>query len=294
MIIIQLLGGLGNQMFQYATAYAIASENKTKLKIDTFYLRKRAHNPLFTKRDYSLFVFRINSSENINLAQSYFYKILLYLSRKNILWLKGKYKVIKEKKYSFDKGLLSIKDNCYLIGYFQSEKYFKKYSVQLRQIFHFSDQMDLINQHIADKISSQNSVSIHIRRGDYLSNKLTNSIHGLCNNDYYLKAIDHIKKNVQDPVFYIFSDDIGWATLNIVPSANTIYIGNNSGINSYRDMQLMSLCKHNIIANSSFSWWAAWLNTNIEKIVISPKNWFFDNVTNSNTGDLIPENWLRI
>lgn len=143
-----------------------------------------------------------------------------------------------------------------------------------------------------DIIKSCNAVSLHIRRGDYISNATTNTIHGTCNLDYYKRAVEYIKKNSVSPIFFIFSDDIDWVKDNLHLNEKHYYIDWNNADTNYEDMRLMSLCKHNVIANSSFSWWGAWLNNNPKKIVIAPQKWFND--SKLNTFDVIPEKRIKI
>lgn len=146
------------------------------------------------------------------------------------------------------------------------------------------------NKIISDEIRKTNSVSLHIRRGDYITSKITNKFHGTCCLGYYKKAMKLINKKVKNPKYFVFSDDIYWVKKNL-EIKNAFYVDDNVGDKSYIDMQLMSMCKHNIIANSSFSWWAAWLNNNPNKIVIAPKKWFND--PGMDTTDLISEEWIR-
>ncbi|HOV15035.1 MAG TPA: alpha-1,2-fucosyltransferase, partial [Spirochaetota bacterium] len=144
---------------------------------------------------------------------------------------------------------------------------------------------------ISNQIKNSNSVSIHVRRGDYVGNIKTLNFHGVCEIDYYIDAINSIKQKVQNPLFFIFSDDIEWCKNNI-KDENSIFIDFER--DDYVDMYLMTVCKHNIIANSSFSYWAAYLNQNFDKIVIAPKKWFKDDNQNKRTEGLIPEKWIRI
>ena len=146
------------------------------------------------------------------------------------------------------------------------------------------------NADIAEKISQVNAVSLHVRRGDYISDK-KNAFIGVCTLDYYKTAIEKIKTQVDNPVFFVYSDDINWVKNNLVIDKTAVFVNHNRGQESYNDMHLMSLCKHNIIANSSFSWWGAWLNTSPDKIVIAPKQWF---ANMQDTSDLLPDNWLKM
>lgn len=168
----------------------------------------------------------------------------------------------------------------------------RTYRSTILEDFTFINMPNKRNQSVLNMIDSKNSISIHVRRGDYVSNAATNKYHGLCDLGYYKKSIDYISKRVESPVYYIFSDDISWCKINLKIKGNVTYISHNNGDNSWEDMRLMSRCKHNIIANSSFSWWAAWLNTNLDKIVIAPRNWYKD--LPRNMTDIIPSSWLTV
>jgi hypothetical protein len=172
-----------------------------------------------------------------------------------------------------------------------SEKYFIDAEKQIRKDFVFKLPMQNENIGLAKKISQVNAISLHVRRGDYASNPQNIATHGLCSIDYYQAAIKHMVEQVKNPYFFVFSDDSAWVTSNLKIDFLHQYVDHNHGKESYNDMHLMSLCKHNIIANSSFSWWGAWLNQNAEKIVFAPKQWFSKS---TDTIDLIPSNWIRI
>jgi hypothetical protein len=143
-----------------------------------------------------------------------------------------------------------------------------------------------------DNIKKVNSVSIHIRRGDYVTNKRHSKVFSPCSHDYYSRAAKLIADQQPNPHYFVFSDDIGWAKANLEFEYPTTFVDVNDEAHSHEDMRLMSLCNHNIIANSSFSWWGAWLNVNPEKVVIAPQKWFSD--YKCNTQDMIPENWIKI
>jgi hypothetical protein len=154
------------------------------------------------------------------------------------------------------------------------------------------DPVSKSKQEIINEIMDTNSVSLHVRRGDYLINPRAKQLLVVCDAEYYLKSVEIMSSKVERPHFYIFSDDIKWAKENIIMPFKTTFVGENGPRKSYEDLRLMSLCKHNIIANSSFSWWGAWLNENPNKIVIAPKQWFRS--SEKDTKDLIPESWLKI
>ena len=148
------------------------------------------------------------------------------------------------------------------------------------------------NKELLSLIRTVNSVSLHIRRGDYVSNPDTNSALGTCSLEYYRHCIEHIASNVENPHFFLFSDDINWVRDNLKIKYPTTVVDGNSADTNYADLHLMSNCKHNIIANSSFSWWGAWLNNNPDKIIIAPKIWFANSPLTPK--EIIPENWLKL
>ena len=182
--------------------------------------------------------------------------------------------------------------NVYLEGFWHSEKYFKDIENVIRQEFTIRDEPDALNKEMANKIMACEPVSIHIRRGDYVSDKKTNEFHGTCSLEYYNDAIGIITKEIKAPHFFVFSDDPVWVQDNLKLKFSTTYLVYNGAEKAYEDLRLMSLCKHHIIANSSFSWWGAWLSGNPYKIVIAPKKWFNDETID--TSDLIPDEWFRI
>lgn len=197
--------------------------------------------------------------------------------------------LIKESKdLVYEPQIFSVSTSKYYDGYWQSEKYFDNCIANIRDAFKFP-KLDSINQNLIEKLNGKISVSIHIRRGDYLKDPL---FRGLTDIDYYNRAIQYILNVVNVDCFVIFSNDIEWCKQNIAQLTNLecVFVNWNKGVNSFRDMQLMSLCKHNIIANSSFSWWGAWLNNNPEKIVITPLKW----INREYKTDIIPSSWIKI
>lgn len=282
MIISNLTGGLGNQMFQYALGRHLALKNKTQLKL-------HFTNALFcTKRTYSLDCFNVKAEmatkddlKKMGIISDRIINRIIYLVEQRI-HIKFNKNIVTENKQTFDKQILSLLDNIYLQGYWQNEKYFKDIEDQIRKDFTFKTKPAGKNLKLIKKIKNSNSVSIHVRRADYLKYKDFQ----ICDINYYNKAIDIIKKKVKNPVFFIFSDDIQWCKNNLIIKNKTFYVKNNKPC---EDMKLMSLCKHNIIANSSFSWWGAWLNNNKNKIIIGPRRWAKRDNTNR-----LPENWLDI
>lgn len=291
MIISKLIGGLGNQMFQYAAGRRAAFINKTFLKLDISGYKNQEG---MTKREYLLNCFNIceefASISEINKLKGK-NNLLQKILRKNYPIIDNRTFII-EKHFHFSPNILKTSNNVYLEGYWASEKYFKDIEDIIRQDFTFKFKPDLENKKLIEKIKNCMSISIHVRRGDYVSVKKTHECHGVCSLEYYKKAINLITAQVKKPHFFIFSDEPEWIKQNLKLKYPNTIIDYNFHKKDYEDLRLISLCKHNIIANSSFSWWGAWLNNNQNKIVIAPKKWFKD--SSINTADLIPKSWLRV
>jgi hypothetical protein len=186
-----------------------------------------------------------------------------------------------------------IKNNSYLDGGWCSEKYFMHISRVIRADFSFKKKPDPKNEKILSRINKCNSVSIHIRRGDYVKNAKVAKIFNVCDYNYYRTALNLLRKKHGSFSTYVFTDDPLWVKKNFEVFSNCTLVDHNVGLNDLEDLRLMSACKHNIIANSTFSWWAAWLNSYEDKIVIAPQKWYRDD-TIGTTIDLIPDKWIRI
>lgn len=299
MIIIKLKWWLGNQMFQYAYIKALSCRTGDNFKLDLSFLQRMWK--WYIKKDfknmdlinYELYMF--DNEENFSLRQDlpfsekFHNKYIDFLVRKIYSYLPFT-KIYQEKWLQFQESFLKIRQ-WYIDGYFQSEKYFQDFKNEIRKDFIFTPPLSSKNQEITEHIKSLNSISVHVRRWDYMSEK-NKSLYGTCDLDYYKRAIRIIQEKINSPVFFFFSDDIEWVKENLQVENNSYYIDWNTGEQSYEDMRLMSLCKHNIIANSSFSWWGAWLNNNKEKLVIAPEKWF--NSDTINYKDIVPETWIKI
>lgn len=291
MIIVKLTGGLGNQLFQYAAGRSLAYKIGTELKLDI----SAFHN--FKDREYNLYPYNIienfvldNDLGLVKDPHNTLHNVLMNVKCK----LNGiepiTYK--KESHFHFDPEFFSFKDNCYLDGYWQSEKYFQEIAGEIRKEFSLKNVEKIRNGILPEKIVTSNSVSIHIRRGDYVTDQQVHEIHGVCDINYYQRAVREIVKKVEKPFFFIFSDDPVWALDHFAINAPKLVVSTTPPRKNYEDLYLMSLCKHHIIANSSFSWWGAWLSTSAEKIVLAPERWFND--SSINTQDLIPDSWRKI
>lgn len=214
--------------------------------------------------------------------------VISRLARKILPQRKTEYIPPYNMNYTFDKKALQRKDSCYYEGFWQSIHHFDNIREELKLVFSHGTP-DAYNQRMIDKIKSENSVGIHVRRGDYLAET---EFSGICSLSYYRKAIDEVCKGESNLNFYIFSDDIKWCKDNLTPllsESKVTFVTENRGKNSYWDMFLMSYCKILIIANSSFSWWAAYLSSNAVKIC-APVPW----LTRQCEQDLYDDNWIGI
>lgn len=288
-IVTRLIGGLGNQMFQYAAARAVALRQDAVLKLD---ISGFVDYPL---RRYELDQFPINANIATDSDLSHFGLRPIKqhdLQHRLRRWITGNdWPVYREPHFNYDSLVMQLRSPIYLDGYWQSEKYFNEFAQILRKELTPISPLESQNKNTANLIANVNSVSLHIRRGDYASNTHTNQYHGLCTLDYYYAAIKHIASRVSSPHFFIFSDEIDWAQANLHCDFPMTYVNANPPERCFRDMQLMSRCRHHIVANSSFSWWGAWLNPYQEKIVVAPKSWFKSDV---DTCDLLPDTWTRL
>ena len=199
-----------------------------------------------------------------------------------------------EPSFNYWEEFNKINGKAYLQGFWQTEKYFIEFEDQIRKDFAFKSPLNEKNSQLVKQISETNSVSIHLRRGNYVSDPSTSVVHGTCDLEYYRNAAKLVAEKIGDPVFYIFSDDPEWVKENLIVDFPSVYVNHNSGKEGYNDMRLMSHCKHNIIANSTFSWWGAWLNENREKIVVAPKKWFAKETFQQNVQDLYPDGWIKL
>lgn len=293
MIISKLQGGLGNQMFQYIAGRVLADKLNTNFLVDTsLFYKNKIHNGYELEK-----IFYIDSPQASNdqiksligWRSTYFgYKLLKFFNYKyflgNNFYLENP--LIKD----INPNMTNI--NSYLFGDWQSEKYFISHEKLVRKQFNFKTKLSNKNKEIINFIrSKKNSVSIHIRRGDYISPVEPRGLHDVCTSDYYYSALKIIEEKKSKPYFFIFSDDIPWVKKNLNFDSNHHFIDHNKGSESYNDLRLMSICNNQIIANSSFSWWGAWLNKNKRKIIIAPKKWLNSNIL---IGADLPNSWIKV
>ncbi|KKU80514.1 MAG: Glycosyl transferase, family 11 [Parcubacteria group bacterium GW2011_GWA1_47_8] len=292
MIIVKLIGGLGNQLFQYALGRHLALRNNTELKLDiTGFEEYKLHR-------YSLSHFNI--VENFATMEEVvkFQKYKRRLGKKWFLYNKfiaDEHKYAQERQFHFNPRILDTQGDAYLDGFWQTEKYFKDIESIIRKEVAVKTPFAGKDAEVAKEIDATSAVMMHIRRGDYVSNQATNEYHGTCGLDYYRTAATLIAEKVASPHFFIFSDDHIWVKENIILDGPVTYVDHNNADKNYEDLRLMSLCKHAIIANSSFGWWGAWLSQNPGKIVIGPSKWFNNpKKKTTDTSDVLPKEWIKI
>lgn len=275
-------------MFQYSLGRRLAHEQGVPLKLDLSWFRDAQAMGVDTVREYALDGWRIQASIATAEDLSRFPAqegLLARLRLVNSL-------VVRERGLEFEARVLRVPSHAHLTGYWQSEKYFKPIREMLLREFTLAADPCPHAAKLLERVQDLPSVAVHVRRGDYARNPRTNEFHGQCPIEYYQEAVQRIADRVADPSFFVFSDDPDWARDNLKLGWPTTYVTHDGGCSPHHDMWLMSHCSHHIIANSSFSWWGAWLCRNDGKVVIAPARWFRD--AKHNTDDLIPEGWTRI
>lgn len=294
MIIIRICGGLGNQLFQYAMGRGVSSKLKTDLYLTWVPWEK---DPW----EYSLDYFHTKGSKAKNSAMLGF--VGMRKKQKMFDKLYGYAKYLRINKiilpfYYVENGLtfhpeVFSKNRNYFWGYWQTEKYFKHIEDEIRKEISLIKPLSSYSRDVMNEICKKNAVSLHVRRGDYITRPSANIFHGVCSPEYYKTAVDFISKKVPDPHFFLFSDDYEWTKENFKWLPFPFTCVKNPSEKNYEDLMLMAACRHHIIANSTFSWWGAWLNPRKDKIVIAPKKWFA-NAPKNNAQDLLPEEWLKM
>jgi Glycosyl transferase family 11 len=292
MVVVNIIGGLGNQMFQYAAGKALALAIHQPLQLDiSEFSGYELHQGFELDR---VFRCQADMASEVDIRQVLGWRspqgVRRVLSRPALQMLCGDHFVV-EPHFHYWPGMRSISGSVYLQGYWQSEKYFSDVADVIRADFSFKMPLSEANMQLVAQINNVEAVSLHVRRGDYVANPKTNATHGLCTLEYYRDAVRYISERIKTPEFFVFSDDIEWVKANLKIKHSCHYIDHNHDKESYNDMHLMSLCRHHIIANSSFSWWGAWLNPSPEKIVVAPLEWF---ANNNVVDDLFPAGWVTL
>lgn len=280
MIIVRLTDGLGNQMFQYAFGRALALRRGQPLRLETSaYQRDR-------KRTYGLRQFLI--AEAFASDEELQRVITRPLDAAAPWWDQP---VVRAPHFHYSADIDKVPSSGFFIGYWQSERYFADIAPLIRLEFTPKQPLDGVNLEIARRIVACNAVSLHIRRGDYVADPTVNALHGICSPDYYRRAVAHIAERVEKPEFFVFTDDPDWVRANLSLGFPAYLIGHN-GAAPVEDLRLMTLCRHHVVANSSFSWWGAWLGEKPGQTVCAPQTWFAGYA--HDTRDLIPARWTRL
>lgn len=292
MIITKLQGGLGNQLFQYAIGRRFAIDGNTFLKVNIENFDRLTNT---AKRNYKLNVFQVETTlaskaDEISVLGAPFFQPI-----KRRFWKMGidifNWNYLREESYTYHPEILKNKKNIYLDGYWQCPLYFESIRAQLLNELSLKPEFrtkEFLNK--LAEIKSTKSIAIHVRRGDYATNTIVNKQFGMCSIDYYNAAMQYLSNKLDKPTFFVFSDDIPWCKENLIATdCNIQYV---TDFADYEDLLLMSACENQIISNSTFSWWAAWLNKNESKLIIAPKVWYLDPTLD--TSKLIPNEWLRM
>ena len=294
MIIVRLVGGLGNQMFQYAVGRALSHRLGVSLKLDK--------TPFDT---YDLHAYAI---DNFNIREQSatpadLDRVARFHGWKRRAWSAAvacftlgavrPIQYVSERGHGFNRGVLSLTDNTYLAGYWQTEQYFKDIEPVIREEFSQATPRDELNEQCLRQIeATEHPVSLHVRRADYVTDPTAAATHGACSSGYYRRCLELIRKAVGTPHLFVFSDDIHWTRRALSFDCPVTFVDHNGPEKNYENLALMSRCHHHIIANSTFSWWGAWLNARPDRIVCAPDPFFA--TTDRDGADIIPASWTRV
>jgi hypothetical protein len=299
MIVVRLMGGLGNQMFQYAAGLRLAYRHQTELKLDLSFLLDRSPRENFAYRNFDLVVFNFPilraSPEEVRQfrclrpsgSRNFLRRIANKLTRRHYYF---------EHHLAFDPRVLELPDQTYLEGYFQNENYFSDIEQMVRRSFRLApdeSKLPLATRSLAEEIRADNAICLHVRRGDYVTNPVVNRYHGICSLDYYERGLAKLRSLQAIGKIFVFSDDEDWCRENFIDAAQFEIVGNeHAGPRASTHLWLMTLCKHFLIPNSSFSWWAAWLSDSPKKVVVRPSHWL--QARESIDVDVCPPPWIKI
>ncbi|MCC2612213.1 alpha-1,2-fucosyltransferase [Neorhizobium sp. Rsf11] len=286
-VIAHIVGGLGNQMFQYAMGRSLSIATNQELKLDLTSMEK------YTRRRFALGQFDIKATAAASRDLPATRKRSSVVRRMQQIWRsRSPGRHVVEKGQAFDPEVLGLTGPVYLEGYWQSEKYFSAISDTIRRDFNLASPFTPPRAAVLNRIKSSNAVSVHVRRGDYVTNPHANAVHGTLEPSWYQGAMSRMAERMGDVTFFVFSDDPAWARANLPETWPVIFIEPQDDDLDAQDMHLMAACRNHIIANSTFSWWGAWLNPEPAKHVIAPLNWFKSAAHIEK--DLVPADWERL
>lgn len=291
MICVRLDGGLGNQLFQYATGRALASRHGCALLLDSSRLDATARK--VTPRTFELDHFRHQG----RLATSVEQRRLSWLPRVAPAshWV-SPWRTFVERGPGYHASVESLPDQTYLVGYWQSHRYFSHIAQTIAEELTPARPLSAASEQVARSAAQGMSVSVHVRRGDYVTLPAAANLHGTLDREFYASALDRVNKQVGNARYFVFSDDIAWCRANLpLHHAETVFVDHNTGLDAWQDLVLMAKCKHHIIANSSFSWWGAWLADQRQgeagHLVIAPARWFAGQPEHDHR-DRFPAHWI--
>lgn len=284
-VIVEVVGGLGNQMFQYAAACALAERLNVEIGLD---LRRF---DTYSLRAPGLHRWRIDAKPMSPKEMWRYPQALLRAAGRLTPIIQQWLGCYREPSLAFDERFQDLYHPLHLSGYFQSEQYFSFIRERLLREFVPAESLDARNTSLKTQMQRCNSVSLHVRRGDYVSVPQNQKIHGSCSPAYYQRAIDAMQTEIGSATWFIFSDDLDWVRMNLPLPGRVVYVEGNIDRPEW-DIHLMSQCRHNICANSSFSWWGAWLNNNTNKRVIVPASWFATPLLDAS--DIVPASWIKV
>lgn len=288
MIVVRLCGGLGNQLFQYAAGRRLADIWQTELVLDLGWYARTP--PTDTPRMYELDNYPIRARPT-NAGEALWCRLHEGRLLRRMSFLPRRWRHWREKSFAFDPAVLDMPDNTYLDGYWQSHRYFEDAADLIRSDITPLAPFGRQDENVAALIATGDAVSVHVRRGDYVTHQAAATAHGQCSLDYYKAALAHILLHVVRPHFFVFSDDPAWTRENLPLPGPATFVDHNGPAAAFQDLRLMSLCKHQITANSSFSWWGAWLAAQQDGVVVAPKKWF---AVERPSDSLTPARWYRI
>lgn len=288
MIVVRLMGGLGNQMFQYAIGRRLSIARDAPLVLDLDWYHRSSGSS--TPRSFELHRYPTAARVATTMERLSFRARASRIGHRHP-WLQLGWKFYREATFDHDPSVLHLSGNVHLDGYWQSPLYFENIADVLRADLTPTARLSSRDVEIANQISQSNSVSVHVRRGDYVNNPSATAHHGTCTPEYYQRALALIGATHMEPHLFVFSDDTEWSRIALSLPGRVTFVDHNGPDAAFQDLRLMSMCTHHVIANSSFSWWGAWLNPSPQQMVIAPSSWFADGRA---TPSLLPPNWKRI